>query len=95
MNLKVLNEILSEDSRCPLCGVYNITWDDMQVVSEITNTHIPSVDVCGATYEVLDKKITCGTACWDAPFGDECGACCKTISNQETALVGSNGYCHD
>lgn len=90
-----MDTLLTEESKCPLCGVHNLVWHDMEKLSQLTGVPIPSVDVRGAVYTVEGEKVAHGTACWDAPFGDECGACLRTVLNQETALIGPNGMCHD
>lgn len=93
MNTKA-QKILSDDKKCPICGVYNLVWADMENIAKIAKVKIPQIDVRGATYDVLNEKVTNGTACWDSSYGDECGSCLNIVVNSETALVGPMGYCH-
>ena len=92
--MSTIESILTEESKCPLCGVHNIPWNEMQKLGELTNTVFPSIDVRGATYDVNETKVAHGTACWDSNFGDECGSCLKVVMNPETALVSPGGMGH-
>lgn len=91
-----VQDILIEESKCPMCGAHNLPWNEMQKLGELTNTVFPSIDVRGATYTVegFYAKVAHGTACWDSNFGDECGSCLRTIINTETSLVSPGGMGH-
>ena len=80
-----------EASKCPLCGVVNMPWCD--IAHLIPNAH--SIVTSGHIWYYGDMPVTCGTACWDGPFGDTCGACRQAVLNTETALIGPNGMCHE
>ena len=89
-----IDAILTQESKCPICGVHNIPWCDIEDLMTLTGIKVPSCDVRGATYEYDGRKFTCGTGCWDSMFGDECGSCLNTVANAETSMSGFCGFEH-
>lgn len=104
-DIRAIQDILTEEKKCPMCNVHNLTWDELQEIERLTQVSIPSMDVRGATYDlgILDfmdvdyepTRVTHGTACWDSAFGDTCGSCLQPIVHRDLALVGANGMCHE
>lgn len=66
-----------EASTCPVCGVVNLPWCDIEHLLPESDSTAESWDVPGI------GKVTCGTACWDSTWGDTCGACRNKIVNPE------------
>lgn len=90
----IIEELLTEESQCPICGVHNLVWSDAVRLAEAHGQELESIVPRGHTYNIGGTKVAIGSACWDAPFGDECGACLNNILNTETALIGAMGMCH-
>ncbi len=91
-----IDDLLTESAACPMCGVYNLPWNDLAEALEIFETPPDPVAPRGQTWDLPGgRKVTHGTACWDADFGDECGACLQTVMNLETCLCPPGGMGHD
>ena len=86
--------LLTDEAKCPICGVTNLVWSDAVKLAEHFDQKIDSITPRGYVYDIGGNKIAIGSACWDAPFGDECGACNAVVINDETAMIGPNGMCH-
>jgi hypothetical protein len=63
----------NESDRCPNCGAINL----------LDFEGMPDTFVRGQTWDIDGETFAHGSACWDSPWGDECGACLRTIVNPD------------
>lgn len=91
----LIQELLTPESKCPICDIHNLVWSDAEKLADHFGQELESVVPRGHVFNIGPYRVAIGSACWDAPFGDECGGCLNSILNTETALIGPNGMCHD